>query len=202
MARLLIMSGAAQAQAIELKPGVIRLGRNLENDYFLNDLSVSGEHCEIVFQNDSVRVRDLDSTNGTWINGQSILESELRPGQSLQLGHVELVLEDVPPIIAIPSLPFVQHIVSHHVLPDGYPACINHATRHATLHCTHCNKLFCNACVHKLRRIRGQTLICCPSCSSQCVSSAWSVDMKRKRKSFFGAMLSNVKKHLKRLHGD
>src|SRR6185369_15577153 len=89
MARLLIKSGAAHAQAIELKAGVIRLGRGVENDYFLNDLTVSDQHCEIVFQNNSVLVRDLDSTNGTWIDGQPISESELQPGQSLQLGHFE-----------------------------------------------------------------------------------------------------------------
>ena len=88
MARLLIKSGAAQAQAIELKPGVIRLGRSLESDYFLNDLTVSDLHCEIHFQNESVFVRDLDSTNGTMIDGLRIKESELRPGQLLQLGQV------------------------------------------------------------------------------------------------------------------
>ncbi|MBI3851867.1 MAG: FHA domain-containing protein [Verrucomicrobia bacterium] len=201
MARLLIISGAAQAQAIELKPGVIRLGRSLENDYFLNDLTVSDKHCEIVFQNDSVLVRDLDSTNGTWIDGQPIIESELHHGQSLHLGHVELVLETVPPTVAIPPLP-VQQIVSHHVLPDGYPSCIYHPTRHATLHCTHCNKLFCNACVHKLRRLGGKTVICCPACSSQCVLSAWSVDMKRKKKSFLGTFFGNVKDRFKRLQGE
>ena len=201
MARLLIISGAAQAQAIELKPGVIRLGRGLENDYFLNDLTVSGEHCEIVFQNNSVLVRDLDSTNGTWIDGQLISESELHPGQSLHLGHVELVLETLPPVVAIPPLP-VQHIVSHHVLPDGYPSCIYHPARHATLHCTHCNKLFCNACVHKLRRLGGKTVICCPACSSQCVPSAWSVDMKSKKKSFLGALLGSVKDRFKQLQGE
>jgi len=199
MARLLIKSGAAQAQAIELKPGVIRLGRSLESDYFLNDLTVSDLHCEIICQNESVFVRDLDSTNGTLIDGLRIKESELRPGQSLQLGEVELVLEDLPPVIAIPHLPVVQHIVSHHVLADGYPSCINHSARHATLHCTHCNKLFCNACVHQLRRNQGKTLILCPTCSAECVLSAWSVDTKKKKQSFLGALLGNVKTRLKRL---
>jgi hypothetical protein len=198
MARLLIKSGAAQAQAIELKPGVTRLGRSLESDYFLNDLTVSDLHCEIHFQNELVFVRDLDSTNGTFIDGLRITESELRPDQLLQLGQVELVLENIPSVVAIPQLPSVQHIVSHHVLPDGYPSCINHSARHATLHCTHCNKLFCNACVHLVRRVRGKPLILCPTCSAQCVLSAWSADTKRKRKTFLGTLLGGVKKRLKR----
>jgi hypothetical protein len=199
MARLLIKSGAAQAQAIELKPGVIRLGRSLESDYFLNDLTVSDLHCEIHFQNESVFVRDLDSTNGTMIDGLRIKESELRPGQLLQLGQVEMELEHSPAVVAIPHLPVVQHIVSHHVLPDGYPSCINHSVRHATLHCTHCNKLFCNTCVHLMRRVRGKQLILCPTCGAQCVLSAWSVDTKGKKKSLFGNLLGGVKKRIKRL---
>src|SRR5216110_25086 len=90
MSRLLIRRGASGTQEIVLKPGANRVGRNEQNDLPINDPTVSGFHCEIDFEHDTVIVRDLGSTNGTFINSVPIRQAILEPGQTLRLGSVEL----------------------------------------------------------------------------------------------------------------
>src|SRR6266540_1097749 len=90
MSALLIQRGANGTQEIVLKPGANRLGRNEQNDLPINDPTVSGFHCEIDFEHGTVIVRDLGSTNGTFINSVPIRQAILEPGQTLRLGSVEL----------------------------------------------------------------------------------------------------------------
>src|SRR6266540_6968541 len=90
MSALLIQRGANGTQEIVLKPGANRLGRNEQNDLPINDPTVSSFHCEIAFEHDTVIVRDLGSTNGTFINSVPIRQAILEPGQTLRLGTVEL----------------------------------------------------------------------------------------------------------------
>src|SRR5438876_11944743 len=100
MSRLLIQRGASGTQEIMLKPGANRLGRSEQNDLPINDPTVSGFHCEIAFEQDTVIVRDLGSTNGTFINSVPIRQAILEPGQTLRLGSVELFF---PPVIPTPT---------------------------------------------------------------------------------------------------
>src|SRR5437867_12836621 len=90
MSRLLIQRGASGTQEIVLKPGANRLGRNEQNDLQINDPTVSGFHCQIDLEHDTVIVRDLGSTNGNFINSVPIRQAILEPGQTLRLGSVEL----------------------------------------------------------------------------------------------------------------
>ena len=55
--------------------------------------SVSSHHCEILLRGNDVIVRDLNSTNGTFISGEKVIESPLKPGQILRLGQIEMRLE-------------------------------------------------------------------------------------------------------------
>jgi CheY-like chemotaxis protein len=64
------------------------------------DPSVSGRHCEILLRGNEVIVRDLNSTNGTFIQGERITEAILKPGQILRLGRVDLHLEVSRPVAA------------------------------------------------------------------------------------------------------
>ena len=69
------------------------IGRVDDNTFPISDPSVSSHHCEILLQGQDVRVRDLDSTNGTFIEGEKITEAALKPGQILRLGQIQLRLE-------------------------------------------------------------------------------------------------------------
>ncbi|MEW6156702.1 MAG: FHA domain-containing protein, partial [Verrucomicrobiota bacterium] len=89
--------------AIDLAPGLNRIGRNPTNDFRIPDASVSSFHCEISVSADSVVVTDLGSTNGTFVDGQMIQQSELKPGQTLRLGQAEFKLERIALEIARPD---------------------------------------------------------------------------------------------------
>jgi len=68
--------------------GTISLGRDSSNDlaFKSQETKVSARHAKIVCRNASFRIRDLKSTNGTYINGQKITEAELINGDIIELG--------------------------------------------------------------------------------------------------------------------
>jgi pSer/pThr/pTyr-binding forkhead associated (FHA) protein len=80
-----LMAGAVQT-----------IGRAGSADFCLDVPLVSRLHCRIeVAADGEVEVVDLDSTNGTWIDGQRITRAPLRPGSVLRVGRVEFALEPV-----------------------------------------------------------------------------------------------------------
>jgi predicted component of type VI protein secretion system len=60
----------------------------------LDSLRVSRRHCIINAKNDAVVVRDLGSTNGTWVNGRRVARSRLRPGNEVSIAHMHCYLRD------------------------------------------------------------------------------------------------------------
>ncbi len=186
--QLVVTAGNGAARTVTLVPGVNRVGRSAASDICLDDSTVSGQHCEIVVLNEDVFVRDLSSTNGTFIEGQQIQDAALLPGQTLHVGGVAVVLE--PPVhISIPRLSFQQE--SNPLLSDGLAACVNHAASHATMECTQCQKVFCELCVHQIRRVGGTALMLCPSCSGHCRTILHRAPEKKK-KSKIGNWLSKM----------
>src|SRR2546427_1872847 len=93
MARLVINPGSPTAWEIQLRPGINLLGRGFANDFKMEDPSVSGSHCQIVVDQGNVLIRDLSSTNGTYVNRAPIKEAVLQPGQSIHLGAVEMIFQ-------------------------------------------------------------------------------------------------------------
>src|SRR5882724_8608140 len=88
MAKLLIQT--IPPVEILLKPGRNRIGRSLENDHPIADPSVSTFHCEIYAEGPNLRIKDLNSTNGTYIDSVPVQEGTVKPGQFLRLGNVSL----------------------------------------------------------------------------------------------------------------
>lgn len=98
MPRLVVLSEGLTGRTHELKAELTTVGRVEDNSFQVPDSSVSSHHCEIVLKGTEVLVRDLGSTNGSFINGDRITESVLKPSQILRLGQVDIRLEaDVAP---------------------------------------------------------------------------------------------------------
>jgi FHA domain len=88
---LLVNPGLPEAWKIQLKPGANTFGRNSTNDFPLEDSSVSGSHCEIVVEAGGAVLRDLGSTNGTFVDRARVQEAALQGGQTLHFGTLRLV---------------------------------------------------------------------------------------------------------------
>jgi pSer/pThr/pTyr-binding forkhead associated (FHA) protein len=93
MPRLVVLSEGLTGRSHELKAETTTVGRVEDNVFQIPDPSVSSHHCEVLLKGGEVVIRDLNSTNGTFINGQQITEATLKPSQILRLGQVEVRLE-------------------------------------------------------------------------------------------------------------
>ena len=93
MAKLVILSEGMTGRSYELTVDKTTIGRVEDNTFPIVDPSVSSHHCEIFLRGSDVVVHDLNSTNGSFINGEKITEAALKPGQTLRLGQIELRLE-------------------------------------------------------------------------------------------------------------
>jgi pSer/pThr/pTyr-binding forkhead associated (FHA) protein len=94
MAKLVVLSEGMTGQAYELKVDKTTIGRVEDNTFPIPHPSVSSHHCEILLRGNDVIVKDLNSTNGSFINNQQLsAETPLKPGQILRLGQIEIRLE-------------------------------------------------------------------------------------------------------------
>jgi len=93
MAKLVVLSPAMAGRTYDLKVDKTTIGRVEDNTFQIPEPSVSSHHCEVLLRGAEVLVRDLNSTNGTFINGEKVSESVLLPGQVLRLGQIEIRLE-------------------------------------------------------------------------------------------------------------
>lgn len=93
MAKLVLLSQGLIGRTHELKVDKTTIGRVDDNTFPIAEASVSSHHCEILRKGPDVVVHDLNSTNGSFINGERITESVLKPGQILRLGQIEMRLE-------------------------------------------------------------------------------------------------------------
>jgi pSer/pThr/pTyr-binding forkhead associated (FHA) protein len=100
MAKLVLLSAGMTGRTHELKADKTTIGRVEDNAFQIPEPSVSSHHCEVLLKGEDVLVKDLNSTNGTYINGQKVSESALKPGQVLRLGQIEMRLETDTPAAA------------------------------------------------------------------------------------------------------
>jgi hypothetical protein len=195
MHKLSVITPGSISRSFDLQPGVNRIGRNPLNDLVFSDPAISGFHCEIEVTNQGVYVRDLGSTNGTFINRQPIKEAPFAPGQFMRLGQVDMVLDAPPVTIAIPELPMPEP-ERQRFLPDGARACQTHPAIRATLKCTNCERTYCIDCVKLLGRAGGRKLRFCPVCSGPCEPFAPLQTTGRQQSSLFARMAKTIRERL------
>ena len=94
MAKLVVLSAGLNGRTHDLNVDKTTIGRVEDNTFQIADPSVSSHHCEVLVRGKDVVVKDLNSTNGTFINGERVTsEAVIKPGQILRLGQIEMRLE-------------------------------------------------------------------------------------------------------------
>src|ERR1700677_3977133 len=105
MPRLVAQSPEFEGKVFDLKTPEITVGRLPDNTIQVEHASVSGHHAILKRDGLDYSIKDLESTNGTRINGERITEQKLRRNDSLRLGNIELLYdsEHQPPGQPMPT---------------------------------------------------------------------------------------------------
>ena len=101
LGRVQVREGKAAAYDFELKHKVTVVGRGTDTDIRLTDHAVSRRHAEIRIANGATMLNDLQSTNGTTVNGIAVTTTALSDGDEIRIG--ETVLTYRAPANATPS---------------------------------------------------------------------------------------------------
>ena len=90
---LIVMYPQSQFKQIPLEKGTVVLGRGQDAEIRLDDELVSRRHCALTFDGNAVSVKDLGSTNGTYVDGQPVDIKTLEPDNRLQIGKMVLKID-------------------------------------------------------------------------------------------------------------
>ncbi|KAB2906578.1 MAG: FHA domain-containing protein [Kofleriaceae bacterium] len=101
--RLEVVAGADVGTVIELAQPAIVIGRaGGSADLALNDQKVSGLHCELRLEAGGYRLRDLSSTNGTYVRGVRVVEAWLAPGSTIAVGKSAVLFTPLADAVDLP----------------------------------------------------------------------------------------------------
>ena len=112
MAKLKIFLPSGKEIIHDLSEQTTTIGRLAENALQIDDASVSSSHAEIFSEEDHFFLRDLGSTNGTFINGEKIEKTILQEGDELCFGSV---------VTLFGSLKAYEEISPEEILPNETP---------------------------------------------------------------------------------
>ena len=91
MASLFVIQGRDQGSRFQLEDAVHSIGRTHTHSIRLHDTEVSRNHAELIRKGDAYAVRDLGSSNGTFVNGKVVSEQDLNSGDQVQVGRTLLL---------------------------------------------------------------------------------------------------------------
>jgi pSer/pThr/pTyr-binding forkhead associated (FHA) protein len=91
MDRLILNCEGVDLVTHELARDIVMIGRAPSNRIVIDHPTVSAQHVVLLRTRDSYSLKDLDSTNGTQINGNFVTDAELKDGDTIQFGSVKAV---------------------------------------------------------------------------------------------------------------
>ncbi|MCM2267643.1 MAG: FHA domain-containing protein [Elusimicrobiales bacterium] len=94
MPKLMIKFEAAFMKEVKLDKPAFTLGRKPDNDIALDNAAVSGHHCKFYESGGTWFVEDMNSTNGTFVNGKKTLKAGLKPGDTVTIVKYSLLFAD------------------------------------------------------------------------------------------------------------
>ncbi len=106
MSKLILLPGGPKQAVHELTEELVTIGRSPDNMIQIDDPSVSGRHAQLHQVGETFHLQDLESTNGTRVNGEVMTSVALRVGDRIQFGKVEARFEGEKAEVA-PPLPAI-----------------------------------------------------------------------------------------------
>ncbi len=104
MPRLIVTLDGGTAESVPLLKERTTLGRRPYNDIVINHLTVSGEHAVFKMTGNGVVLEDLNSTNGTYVDGVCIRQHTLKDGQVIDVGICRMTyVDDGRDPVSVPS---------------------------------------------------------------------------------------------------
>lgn len=109
---------------VPLRGNLLTIGRTPDNNLALSDSQVSHHHARIIRQPEGFIIEDLNSTNGTFVNGQQVTRQLLHGDDEIQIGQTRLIFQ-IPSIVPspperVPRRPLPVSVGVRVVLTDGY----------------------------------------------------------------------------------
>ena len=90
MPKMFISIDGVVIKEVQLTKDRSTLGRRPYNDIVIDNLAVSGEHAVLHMSGDGVFLEDLNSTNGTYVNGKAIKKQQLHSGDTVEIGKYQI----------------------------------------------------------------------------------------------------------------
>ena len=103
-ARLVAISGPLSGEVLPLAAHGVTIGRDTSNDICLSDLALSRAHCTIDAADGTWRIRDAQSSNGTFVNGAQVSDHQLRNSDRIELGESVFLFLLNPHSTTLPAL--------------------------------------------------------------------------------------------------
>ncbi|MEI8210780.1 MAG: ATP-binding protein [Planctomycetota bacterium] len=115
MASLLVIRGPSVGTQFTLREGSVRIGRDGNSDIHFDDNETSRNHAEIHWSDGHCVIKDLNSSNGTLVNGKKIQECVLESGDRIQIGKRVMVYRPTAPAFK----PVSNVDIVHHDAEEG-----------------------------------------------------------------------------------
>ncbi|OGB30555.1 MAG: FHA domain-containing protein [Burkholderiales bacterium RIFCSPLOWO2_12_FULL_61_40] len=90
MPKMIVSIDEVVIKEVQLTKDRTTLGRRPYNDIVIDNLAVSGEHAVLQMTGNEVFLEDLNSTNGTYLNGKAIKKQQLKNGDSVEIGKYKI----------------------------------------------------------------------------------------------------------------
>lgn len=91
MPRITIRLDGDLIKEVSLTKKRTTLGRRPYNDVVLENLAVSGRHACLIQEDQQVTIEDMDSTNGTYVNGRAVKKQVLHDSDTVEIGHFKII---------------------------------------------------------------------------------------------------------------
>ncbi|MDT8990145.1 FHA domain-containing protein [Curvibacter sp. APW13] len=126
MPKVIVSIDEVVIKEVQLTKDRTTLGRRPYNDIVIDNLAISGEHAVFLLAGGQVTVEDLNSTNGTYLNGRAIKKQQLNDGDSIEVGKYKVkfvgdgATDNFDKTMVVRARPAVQAAPVTEAAPSGY----------------------------------------------------------------------------------